>query len=306
LSNPRLCRVGLESATAHCCRGGYGRFQRASMVCRSDRPALKRNAAVTRKSGGRYLRRVGEGEGFVVKLEDANAAAPSGSPAGKARRRTERRLCRSDLGGAFGCEQWEHAPMHPKPMCMRRCCCTLSHVCVAVITRELMFLTGRLRGRYGRALLGRQPCGQRRRDGREAASFGAPAYSPSRGLRLLTTPCRGLRSLSARLLYRCWGKEPRCRRCMVQPACPHHSTADCLLCRPESTMLYLLLVAPITNSSTFNSRVEGAFLTCQKQSIECSLPHSYVLLPVRTARCAATPSCVSTTGRKPSHLVSHC
>ena len=120
---------------------------------------------------------------------------------------------------------------------------------------------------------------------------------------LLTTPCRGLRSLSARPLYRCWGKEPRCRRCMVQPACPHHSTADCLLCRPESTMLYLLLVAPITNSSTFNNRVEGAFLTCQKQSIECSLPHSYVLLPVRTARCAATPSCVSTTGQKRSHLV---
>ena len=91
--------------------------------------------------------RVGEGEGFVVKLEDANAAAPSGSPAGKPRRRTERRLCRSDLGGAFGCEQWEHAPMHPQPMCMRRCCCTISHVCVAA-TRELMFLTSRLRGRY--------------------------------------------------------------------------------------------------------------------------------------------------------------
>jgi len=53
---------------------------------------------------------VGEGEDFVVKLEDANAAAPSGSPAGKARRRTERRLCRPDLGGAFWCEQQNHAP----------------------------------------------------------------------------------------------------------------------------------------------------------------------------------------------------
>ncbi len=165
-------------------------------------------------------------------------------------------------------------PCIQQPMGLRCCCCcTILHVCVAV-TCALMFLTGRVRGRYGPALLG-QPCGQRKTDGREAASFGAPAYSPKH-----RTPVTD-DALSRTPFVRCQpavlvlGRRTEVPEVHAAPACLHHSTVDCLLCRPDSS-LHLLLVAPIMNSGT-SSRAAGAFLTCQKQSIEGSLPHSCVL-----------------------------